>query len=177
MKSTIQITYLQIKSSPVRIINSPSVVGFLCFVAPHWFTFLYEGPDPLLTVSQSQVVHHHLGGGGVRCVSTLSHLSLEETKQKRTQTMWRECLGIKGKVCLHDKNSDLWNVAFPRATTGRLASHTRRAMANVSSSSRSSGTTLLIRPCSKASWAEMGDPVNSISMATWLQRGSILYIN
>lgn len=71
-------------------------------------------------------------------------------------------------------NSHRWNVAFPRATTGRLAWHTRLAIANVSSSSCSSGTTLLTRPCSKASWAEMGVPVNSISMATWIKQGILI---
>lgn len=52
---------------------------FLC-VAPHGPAFLQEGPDPLLSVRQSQVVHHHSGGGGVSCVSTLSHLSLEDVE-------------------------------------------------------------------------------------------------
>jgi len=60
----------------------------------------------------------------------------------------------------------LWKVALPRATTGRLAWQTRRAMARVVSSRPSSGTTRLTRPWSKASRAEMGAPVNSISMAT-----------
>lgn len=67
--------------------HSPqSVMCFFCLVAPHWFAFLDEGPDPLLSIPESQVVHHHLGGGGVRCISALSHLSLEET-QERSQSL------------------------------------------------------------------------------------------
>lgn len=61
----------------------------------------------------------------------------------------------------------LWKAAFPRATTGRLESQIRRAMASVSSSKHSSRTTLLTSPCSKASCAVIGRPVNNISIATW----------
>ena len=44
----------------------------------------------------------------------------------------------------------------------------------VSSSSRSSGTTLLSSPWSRASWAEMGSPVKSISKATCGEMGLLL---
>lgn len=67
--------------------HSPqSVMCFFCLVAPHWFAFLDEGPDPLLSIPECQVVHHHLGGRGVRYISALSHLSLEE-KQERSQSL------------------------------------------------------------------------------------------
>lgn len=69
----------------MRVSSSQSVMSFFCFIAPHWFAFLYEGPDPLLSVSQSQVVNHYLGGGGIGCISTLSHLSLEDTKERKIQ--------------------------------------------------------------------------------------------
>lgn len=65
-------------------------MGLLCFMAPHRLALLYEGPDPLLSISQSQVVHHHLGGGGIRCVSTLSHLSAEETKEDNSLSLTTE---------------------------------------------------------------------------------------
>lgn len=75
-------------SGLVLITPRPSVVGLFCFVAPHGFTFLYEGSDPFLSVSQSQVVDHHLGGGGICGISALSHLSLGEHKH--------------GSVCVSD---------------------------------------------------------------------------
>lgn len=78
----------------MRVSNSQSVMSFFCFIAPHWFAFLYEGPDPLLSISQSQVVNHYLGGGGIRCISTLSHLSLEDTKERKIQH-------VNGNVCIH----------------------------------------------------------------------------
>lgn len=69
--------------------HSPqSVMCFVCLVTPHWSAFLDEGPDPLLSIPECQVVHHHLGGRGVRCISALSHLSLEET-QERSHEVFR----------------------------------------------------------------------------------------
>lgn len=68
-------------STPTTEYRVSSVVGIFRFVAPHWFAFFYKGPNPLLSISQCQIVHHHFGCSGVCCISTLGHLSLEETKQ------------------------------------------------------------------------------------------------
>lgn len=91
------ITSLQWSLAIKSFSEGPSVVGFFCCMAPHWLAFLYEGPNPFLAVSESQVVHHHLGGGGVRCVSTLSHLSLEDMEGR-----WQLL------KCFHTMNPASW---------------------------------------------------------------------
>lgn len=77
----------QISAMTWSLPERPSVMSFLCFVAPHRLAFLHEGADALLSVSQSQVVHHHLGGEGICCIAALSHLSLQEEGGRTQITM------------------------------------------------------------------------------------------
>lgn len=51
------------------------IMGLLCFVCPYGLPFLYEGPYPLLSVSESQVIHHDTRGYSVGRIPPLGHLS------------------------------------------------------------------------------------------------------